>query len=90
MVRPRSKRDVDNAELTAKIKEVFAEGRHVYGTRRVANSLAKQNIFISRRRISRFMTVAGLTCKTKRKLKVMTDSNHNRLVAPDLLKDSSM
>ncbi len=34
MVRPRSQRDRENAELTTKIKEVFAEGRQVYGTRR--------------------------------------------------------
>jgi len=86
LVRPRSKRDEENAVLTAKIREVFAEGRHVYGARRIADRLAKQNIFISRRRIGRLMIAAGLTCKTKRKFKVTTDSNHNRPVAPNLLK----
>jgi transposase InsO family protein len=53
---------------------------------RIANRLAKQGVFLSRRRISSLMMAAGLSCKTKRKYKVTTDSNHNRLVAPNLLK----
>ena len=67
------------------IKEIFAEGRNIYGTRRIAAKLAKQNIFISRRRISKLMVAAGLFCKTKRKFRLTTDSKHNKPIAPNLL-----
>jgi putative transposase len=80
LVRPRSKRDEKNEELTAKIREVFAEGRHVYGTRRITKGLAKQSIFLSRKLISRLMMAADLSCKTKRKFKVTTDTNHNPML----------
>lgn len=85
LIRPRSKRDIENVELTAKIRDVFAEGRNIYGTRRIADRLAKKNVFVSRHRISKLMVAAGLSCKTKRKFKVTTDSKHNKPVAPNLL-----
>lgn len=58
---------------------------HVYGTRRIAKILAKNEIAISRKRIGRLMTAAGLVCKTKCRFKVTTDSKHNYPVAPNLL-----
>ena len=64
--RPISKLDRENQELSAIIKEVFIQGRSCYGTRRIAKKLARNDIFISRRRIGKLMTSAGLYCKTKR------------------------
>jgi putative transposase len=68
------------------IKLVFSEGRNMYGTRRVAERLAKKNVVISRRRIGKLMAEAGLFCKTKRKFKATTNSKHDKPIAPDLLK----
>jgi transposase InsO family protein len=59
--------------------------RNVYGTRRIAKILAKNEIVISRKRIGRLRASAGLYCKTKRKFKVTTDSKHNKPIAPNLL-----
>lgn len=83
--RPESKRDKENRELTSMIREIFAENRNVYGTRRIAVKLAGKGVFISRKRISRLMLLAGLSCKTKRKFKLTTDSKHNKFISPNLL-----
>jgi putative transposase len=32
------------------------------------------------------MSIAGLSCKTKRRFKVTTDSKHNKVISPNLLK----
>jgi putative transposase len=40
---------------------------------------------ISRRRIRRLMSIAGIACKTKRKFKVTTDSKHTLPIAPNRL-----
>lgn len=67
------------------IKTIFWEGRNVYGSRRIKRILAKKGTAISRRRIARLMKEANLVCKTKRKFKATTDSNHKLPVAPNLL-----
>jgi transposase InsO family protein len=71
--------------LQLQIKQVFVSNRNVYGTRRIAKILAKNNILISRRRIGKLMASAGLFCKTKRRFKVTTDLKHNQPIAPNLL-----
>lgn len=83
--RPESSRSIENKEITKVIAEIFAKSRNVYGTRRIADQLAKRGIFISRHRINRLMSLAGLSCKTKRKFKVTTDSRHNKAISPNLL-----
>jgi len=83
--RPKSARELENMRLTEKIKAIFLEGRGTYGTRRIKRLMAKGGERISRRRIGRLMIKAGLSCKTKRKFKVTTDSKHNEPIAPNLL-----
>lgn len=83
--RPESSRSLENKELTKVIREIFTKSRNIYGTRRIADQLAKRDIFISRNRIVKLMALAGLSCKTKRKFKVTTDSKHNKLISPNLL-----
>jgi len=76
----------ENEELTEMIKEIFAESRQTYGTRRIKQKLTKLGKRISRRRIARLMKKAQLYCKTKRKFKVTTNSKHNHAISPNLLK----
>lgn len=83
--RPESSRSLENKELTKVIREIFTKSRNIYGTRRIADQLAKRDIFISRNRIVKLMALTGLSCKTKRKFKVTTDSKHNKLISPNLL-----
>lgn len=64
--------------LQPELKAAFAKGRKNYGTRRLKVELEKQDIIVSRRRISRLMREENLTVKTKRKFKVTTDSKHDK------------
>ena len=45
------------------LKILFEQGRGSYGTRRLKKKLAEQGIVVSRRRIGRLMSRAGLSCK---------------------------
>jgi putative transposase len=82
---PCSSKDKEDAELLEAIKVIFKEGRATYGTRRIQKGLRLKNKAVSRRHIGRLMEQAGLICKTKRKFKATTDSNHSQPVAPNLL-----
>lgn len=80
-----SNRTKEDQELMAMIKAIFREGRNTYGARRIKTILFRKGIIISRRRIMRLMKEVNLSCKTKRKFKATTDSNHKLPVAPNLL-----
>ena len=75
----------DDAELIEIIKTEFQKGRKNYGTRRLKKALLGLDRHVSRRRIGRLMGAAGLACKTKRKFKATTNSNHKLSLAPNLL-----
>jgi transposase InsO family protein len=83
--RPESNRDKENRKLTQMIKEIFIQNRNIYGARRIAKILANDGVFIGRHRIGRLMLKADLSCKTKKKFKVTTDSKHNKPISPNLL-----
>jgi len=85
LYRPLSKRARQDIDLTNRIIPIFKEGRNNYGARRIKHKLFLQNIVVSQRRISRLMRLAGLTCKTKRKFKATSDSNHKKPVALNIL-----
>lgn len=61
--RPKSSRSLENNELTKVIREVFTKSRNIYGTRRIADQLAKRGIFISRNRIVKLMALAVFPVK---------------------------
>ena len=74
-----------DVELTTIINRVFIKSRATYGTRRLKKELVELNKTVSRRRIGRLMKENNLACKTKRKFKATTYSNHHYPVAPNLL-----
>ena len=81
-----SDHDIEDDRIRPQIKAAFKQGRKNYGTRRIKTELAKKNTTASRRRIGRLMQEENLKVQTKRKFKVTTDSNHNKPIAPNLLK----
>ena len=83
--RPPSNHCIEDEGLRSQIKDAFTKGRKNYGTRRIKDALQKQETKISRRRIGRLMREEDLEVQTKRKFKVTTDSNHDKLIAPNLL-----
>lgn len=74
-----------DAVLTEQIKDVFIEGRMVYGARKIKYRLEQQSVIVSRKRISRLMKASGLQLRIKRKFKVTTDSKHSLVISPNLL-----
>ena len=75
----------ENEMLSKLIKETFISSRQTYGTRRIKHALFKGGFQVSRRRIGALMKAQGLSCKTKRKFRVTTDSKHQLPIAPNLL-----
>lgn len=67
------------------VKAAFVKNRGVYGARRIQEELEDEGEIVSRHRAARLMRQQGLQCKTKRKFKVTTDSNHDLPIAPNLL-----
>jgi putative transposase len=82
---PLSQRAKEDIVLTQEVTVVFVEGRQVYGTRSIKHRLEQSGTIISRKRIARLMSEAGLLRKSKRKFKVTTDSKHTLSIAPNLL-----
>lgn len=76
---------MENDMLPKKIEDIFRQGRGTYGTRRIKSALAKQGLIVSRRRIRRLMANLSLSCKTKVKFRITTDSKHLLPVASNLL-----
>ena len=80
-----SKRAQENKRLSAKIKAIFYDNKCIYGSRRIRKELLAEGEIISRRRVIKLMKLNGLHCKTQRKFRITTDSNHKLPVAPNLL-----
>ncbi len=78
-----STRGKEDIQLSSMVQNAFAKSRHTYGTRRLKIALFRQGRSVGRRRIGRLMKEAGLTCKTRRRFKVTTDSKHNLPIAPN-------
>jgi transposase InsO family protein len=81
---PRAQADIDQ-QLQNKVQHYFAQGRGTYGTRRIKYLLVKEGLVVSRRRIGRLLTQAGLRCKTRRKFKAPTAAGQAQTVAPNPL-----
>jgi putative transposase len=67
------------------IKCIAEDSRNTYGSRRIKQQLNKRGMIVSRRLVIKLMQAAHLTCKTKRRFKITTDSKHNNPIATNLL-----
>ncbi len=81
------KRIVENECLENEITRVYWKHRGLYGYRRVYIELLASGIYTgSRERIRKRMRHLGLQAVTRKKFKSTTDSQHNKPIAPNLLK----
>ncbi len=81
------RRLLENAYLDNEIAKVYWKHRGLYGYRRVyVELLAVGKYTGSRERIRKRMRYLGLRAVTRKKFKSTTDSQHNKPVAPNLLK----
>ena len=85
MSRPKSNRAMENEKLLDRIRKSHKNSRMTYGYRRVHQDLVAEQIPIAKNRVHRLMKENGIRAKTKKKIKVTTDSKHNFLIHNNIL-----
>lgn len=84
--RPASSQSHRRAELAAKIHQVHADNRGVYGSPRIFKALRARGEQVSENTVVKLMQSQGLRAKVKRKfVPRTTDSAHAQPVAPNVL-----
>lgn len=73
--RKMSKRDQNNQQLLAKIREIHRDNRGVYGSPRIHAALRKQGEACSRKRVAKLMQKEKIQAKMRKKWKVTTRTN---------------
>jgi len=77
-----------NQLLRAQIRQVYGASRGTYGSPRVTHELKEQGVSCSRKRVARLMRAEGLRgAAPKRYRPCTTDSQHDRPVAPNRLRE---
>jgi putative transposase len=71
--------------LTPWVKAAFAQSGRSYGSRRVVQELAQNDVVIGRYKVRRLMRVSGLRAVWRRKFVATTNSRHDLPVAPNVL-----
>ncbi len=80
-----SKRALEDAWLLERIKAIHKRSKGTYGVPRIHAELQDQEIKVSRKRIARLMSEAGLEGVTRRRWVRTTDRNEKARPAPDLV-----
>jgi putative transposase len=82
-----SARQQGDAALLPHIRRAYEDSRGLYGSPRVHAVLKQQAIVCSRKRVARLMRQTGLRSRRRVRRRIhTTDSQHERPVAPNLLK----
>jgi putative transposase len=82
---PKSACEIEDTRLTELIKKSFNESRRNCDRKRILADLKARGEKISKRRISKLISCAGLCCKTRKKFKATTNSKHNEQISPNLV-----
>lgn len=80
-----SEREIREAALLAKIREIHRASRGTYGSPRVHAQLVREGVDVGEDRVARLMRAAGLEGRVRRRFKVTTDSKHDKPIAPNVL-----
>jgi len=80
-----SAREIEDARLIDKIRNIYDATSGVYGVRRIYRQLLADGENCSVNRVARLMRKCGLRAKRRRKYQVTTDSKHSFPVAENLL-----
>ena len=83
--RSESARCQADRRLEGEIKHAFEDSRQTSGTGRIQQTLRDQGQQVSRARSGRLMRQQGLRCKTRRRFRATTNSNHTLPVATNHL-----
>ena len=80
-----SKKELEEKQLTQKVKKAFRDSREAYGSPRVYRKLKQDGFRVSKKKIEKTMKVLGLRARKKRKYRPTTLSNHKETLSPNLV-----
>ncbi|MEO8429939.1 MAG: IS3 family transposase, partial [Acidobacteriota bacterium] len=80
-----SAREVSDAVLTQRIREIHKDSRETYGVPRVHFELAVEGVRVGRKRVARLMRAAGLAGISRRRWIRTTVRSAGASAAPDLV-----
>lgn len=86
--RPKSLRRTQDASYKPLILAAHKLGRSTYGSARIQQELADNEVYVGRDRIHRLRKELGLKCIQNKKFKATTNSDHDLPVAANLLDQS--
>ncbi len=75
----------EQEKLKSKISALFEENKKVYGARRLSGALETAGMKAGRYKVGRLMTELGLEVRYPKKFKITTNSNHNKMISPNIL-----
>jgi transposase InsO family protein len=79
------KRDIENYNLSDRIKEIYESSKKTYGSPRVTIALLEEGLHVSRPRVARLMKKQNLQSIIRKKWIITTDSRHNYPVVENKL-----
>ena len=85
LIRKPGKRDIENRDLSDRIKRIYEFSKKTYGSPRVTIALLEEGIHVSRPRVARLMKKQNLQSIIRKKWIVTTDSRHNYPVVENKL-----
>ncbi|MBE0674897.1 MAG: IS3 family transposase [Bacteroidales bacterium] len=85
LIRKPGKRDIENGDLSNRIKRIYEFSKKTYGSPRVTIALLEEGIHVSRPRVARLMKKQNLQSIIRKKWIVTTDSRHNYPVVENKL-----
>jgi transposase InsO family protein len=83
----KSKKGKEKDKSLLKKIEAIATEFPCYGYRRVTAELKRRGITVNRKRVQRIMAQNGIQCTIRRKYRTTTNSKHNLVKYPNLIKD---
>ena len=85
LIRKPGKRNIENGDLSSRIKRIYEFSKKTYGSPRVTIALWEEGIHVSRPRVARLMKKQNLQSIIRKKWIVTTDSRHNYPVVENKL-----
>lgn len=71
--------------LVDKVRQIFSDNKHCFGSRRLSDRLKKQGIAVGRYKTRQLMRELKLVVRYPKRFKITTDSNHSEAISPNRL-----
>ena len=83
---PPTEQELENEELLAEIKEIYYRSKGVFGSRKITAIInSRREKKVNHKRVERIMRENGLFSRTHKKYRITTDSNHDYMIADNLI-----